>query len=123
MFTIRVATVTRNLKGLEFKTQFEAASALYQEALDQTAESMRRTPVDTSTLQKTHKTSLPVWKGDFVEVAITAGGATAPYAVPVHERTEVLHNPGQAKFLESTVLESAPFLLKRIAARLKKGLF
>ena len=123
MFTIRVAKVTRNLKALESMTRFEAASALYQEGLDLTAESMRRTPVDTSTLQKTHKTSLPVWKGNFVEVAITAGGPEAPYGVPVHERTEVLHNPGQAKFLESTVLESAPFLLKRIAARLKKGLF
>ena len=123
MFTIRVAKVTRNLKGLEVKTRFHAATALYQEGLDVMAESMRRTPVATSTLQKTHRTSEPVWEGNFVEVAITAGGPEAPYAVPVHERTEVFHNPGQSKFLESTVLESAPFLLTRIAARLKRGLF
>ena len=112
----------RNLEKLERKNPERVAAALYQEGLDLMAESMRRTPVETGTLQKTHHTSEPVQRGPFVEVAITAGGPKAPYAVAVHERTEVFHNPGQAKFLESTILEDAPYFLKRIGARLKKGL-
>ena len=122
MLTLQVAKVTRNLKGLEVKTRLQAAAALYQEAQLEMAESMRRTPVATGTLKATHRTSLPKWKGNFVEVAITVGGVKAPYAVVVHEGTEVFHDPGQAKFLESTIFESAPFLLQRIGARLKRAL-
>jgi len=123
MFELRVATVTKNLKKLERKNPRSVATALYQEGLELMAESMRRTPVETGTLQKTHRTALPKWRGPFVEVAIPAGGSKAPYAVPVHERLDVFHNPGQAKFLESTILESAPHLLARIGERLHEEIF
>ena len=84
---------------------------------------MKRTPVDTGALRASHETSLPSWKGDNLEGTIKVGGPAASYAVPVHERMYVFNRHGQAKFLESTINESAPFLLKRIASRLKKGLF
>ena len=40
------------------------------------------------------------------------------YAIWVHERLDVLHPIGQAKFLESTLLESIPYLAERIAKRI-----
>jgi hypothetical protein len=50
---------------------------------------------------------------------ITVGGPSASYAIYVHENLENFHPIGQAKFLESVVLESAPFLGARIATRVR----
>jgi hypothetical protein len=96
----------------------EGGRALYQEALVEQKESMRRTPVDTGALRASHETERPVVERGQVSVRIVVGGPAAPYAVPVHERVEVHHPVGQAKFLESTIMESAPFMAERIAKRI-----
>lgn len=102
----------------------EMAAALYQEALQIMAESMRRTPVDVGTLKGSHETSEPRWKGKWLQVDIQVGGPAAPYAKIVHERTDLQHQPphgqgGQAKFLESALFEGEKGLKERIAERIK----
>lgn len=47
-----------------------------------------------------------------------ATGAQAPYAVYVHENLEAHHPVGEAKFIESVMKESAPYMKDRIGARM-----
>ena len=96
--------------------------ALYNEGLIEMAESMARTPVKTGALRGSHITRHPEYRGQDVSVTIEVGGPAAPYAVVVHEDLEAFHPTGQAKYLESTIMQSAPFMLDRISKRLKAAL-
>ena len=114
-----VGEVIGSLKKLDHTLPLVAAAALYQEALVEQKESMKRTPVDTGALRDSHQTSLPKWKGQNLEVTIKVGGPAAGYAVIVHEDMEAKHEVGEAKFLERTIQESATHMLARIAKRMK----
>ncbi len=115
------AALTQKLAKLGQEAMGQAAAALYQEGLVEMKESMRRTPVETGTLRASHETSRPVIAGRDVSVRIAVGGPAAPYALIVHENLEADHPVGQAKFLESTILESAPYLAERVAKRMDLG--
>ena len=125
VFIKNLPKVIGNMKKLEKGVPLLAAAALYQEALIEQKESMKRTPVDVTTkrgggsLRDSHETSAPFWKGKFLNVDIQVGGPSAPYAIVQHENMEFFHKVGQAKFLESTINESAPYLLARIAKRIQ----
>lgn len=125
VFIKNIPKVIGNMKKLEKGVPLLAAAALYQEALIEQKESMKRTPVDVTTkrgggsLRDSHETSAPYWKGKFLNVDIQVGGPSAPYAIVQHEDMEFFHKVGQAKFLESTINESAPYLLARIAKRIQ----
>ena len=114
-----VGEVVGNIKKLDHTIPLVAAAALYQEALVEQKKSMKRTPVDTGALRDSHQTSLPRWKGQNLEVTIKVCDPAAGYAVIVHEDMEAKHVVGEAKFLENTIKESAPFLLARIAKRMQ----
>lgn len=65
---------------------------------------------------------------DSVRVAQTASGATVsfggadvPYAVAVHERLDLEHANGEAKFLEKAARSVAASVAQDIAARVKTG--
>jgi hypothetical protein len=96
----------------------EAGRALYQEALVESKESQRRTPVDTGALRASHEVGKPEISGRDVSVTIRVGGPAAPYALVVHEDLEAHHPVGQAKFLESTLNESAPHMAERVGRRI-----
>lgn len=95
------------------------ATALYQEALVEQKEAMTRCPVDTGALRGSHQTQRPVIAGGDISVAIVCGGPAAPYAVHVHENLEADHPVGEAKWLERTIRESAPFMAERIGKRVR----
>lgn len=120
-----ISKVVGNLEALEIKIPLKAAAALYQEALIEQKESMKRTPVDVTTkggggtLRDSHETSMPYYEGKQLTVDIKVGGPAADYAVVQHEDLTFMHKVGQAKFLESTILESAPHMLSRLAKRMK----
>lgn len=95
----------------------EWARALYEEAVVETNESKRRTPVDTGAARASHVTRKPVISGRQISVQIEVGGASLDYVIPLHENLEAEHETGQAKFLESTILESAPYMPQRVTAR------
>lgn len=91
------------------------AAAMYQEALIEMTEAKRRTPVgETGNLKASGRVAEPVRNGRQLTVALSFG---TPYAIYVHENLEALHRVGQAKFLESTLRESQPYMAERIARR------
>lgn len=102
------------------KTRFpdEVARALYQETEIETTEVKKRTPVDQGTLRGTVHTVGPVKEGSIIYTLIACGGPAAPYAIYVHENLEAHHPVGQAKFLESVILESRAYMGQRVAARI-----
>ena len=108
----------KTLLDLSKKLPFEVAKALYAEGEFEKTESMKRTPVKYGILKGTHEVEKPVIKRKEISVRIVVGGPAAPYAVPVHENMEAFHPIGQAKFLESVINESRPFMAERVAQRL-----
>jgi len=126
--------------GDRLRDQLERA--LFQEALIETRESMQRTPIDTGALRASHETH-PAERDARGNISVTitvggpAGGGDTPtislgksgkilkdttpgvgYALYVHENLDADHPVGQAKFLESTLLESAPHIPERVARRI-----
>lgn len=95
--------------------------ALREEAEIEATEAKRRTPVDTGNLRASIHVEPPVRDGRQLYVTIVAGGIPASYAIPVHEDLEAFHRVGEAKFLERPLLEAAPHIPARIAARLRFG--
>lgn len=114
-----VDTVRAKLERLAKQIPNEVAQALYAEAQIEAAESRRRTPVDTGDLRRSHHVTKPDLGGRRISVSIEVGGPAAPYAILVHEDLEAFHPVGQAKFLESTLLESAPYMAQRVARRIE----
>ena len=115
-------SVIRNLLSLTARMKGAAAAALYQEGLAVDADSVKRTPVDTGRLRATHYVTPPVQRGD--DVIVEVGNGTE-YAVYVHERTELRHTTGEAKFLQNALnARSSGFkerLAKRTRLNLKRG--
>lgn len=52
-------------------------------------------------------------------MAVTKVGYSAPYAVPVHERLDVYHPIGQAKFLEQPLRTEQDEMKRIITSRLR----
>lgn len=106
-----LANIARNAPG-------DLSKALLEEAHVERAESMRRTPVEFGPLRASHEVLKPKVNGRDISVSIVVGGPSAPYAWYVHENLEAFHKVGQAKFLESTVLESRDHFPARVARRI-----
>lgn len=83
-------------------------------------ESMKKTPVRYGDLRDSHVTKGPVIRLGKISAWIEVGEGL-DYATRVHEDTEAFHPVGEAKFLESTIRESQPFILRRVANRIKLG--
>ncbi len=110
--------LVENLLNLAARVPQEVKRALFEEALIETKEAMQRTPVDTGALRASFVTHKPEISGNDVSVQISVGGPAAPYALIVHEDLEAFHPVGQAKYLESTLLESAPHMAERLSKRI-----
>src|SRR5262245_33217134 len=109
----------RKIQNIARKFPRQAGNALFEEMDEvERPESMERTPVLTGDLRDSHVTYGPVIRKNVIWVEIRVG-ENLDYAVKVHEDLEAHHPHGQAKFLESTLRESAPFMLRRVAARIK----
>ena len=87
--------------------------ALLVEGAAIAADAAQRCPVDTGTL-----------KGSVYVIPAGTGvqvGFSAPYAVEVHERTDISHDDGEPKFLEKAKNAAASTLASQVAARVKIG--
>lgn len=98
-----------------------SALMLYVEMGIEEKEVIRRTPEETGRLRGTIKRIGPKIEGNSASVLIVAGGPDAPYAPDVHEDLDAIHPVGQAKFLESVLMESRPFIGARVAKRVDLG--
>lgn len=80
-------------------------------------------PVDTGALRASGHVSEPTeTPAGAVIVLLGFGGPAASYAVYVHERLDVHHPNGQAKFLSTPAEAAAPGMSARIAARVREAL-
>jgi len=107
-----------NRKITEFAERFprEAAGALYAVALEIENVSKERTPVRYGILRASHETKIEMEPE--IRATIEVGGPSAPYAWYVHEDMEAHHEVGQAKFLESAMMEAGSDLPRRLAAHI-----
>jgi hypothetical protein len=112
------ARMRQRLLRLANKIPDEVGRALFQETEVETTEAKRRCPVDEGTLRGTIHSVGPIRQWRTIYTLITCGGPAAPYAVYVHENLDAFHKVGQAKFIESVILESAPYMLSRVAKRM-----
>jgi hypothetical protein len=92
--------------------------AAYAEMGIEEAEVIKRTPKLSGDLRGTIHRIGPRQEGKTISVLIVAGGPDAPYAWIVHEDLEAIHKIGQAKYLESVIMESRSFIGARVARRL-----
>lgn len=114
-----------------FQAQFpqKVKAALFIETEIETTEAKKRTPVWTGPtgpgypipglLRASVHTEGPFQQGNRIWAMIVAGGAAGAYAWRQHEELEWFHTVGQAKYIESVIMESRPFILNRVAVRLK----
>lgn len=96
----------------------EIANAVYVEIEIETTEAKRRTPVKTGALRSTIHQEGPFREDRRVWSSIVAGGPAAGYAVIVHEDLTAFHKVGQAKYIESVIMESRPSMAARVAKRI-----
>ena len=106
------------LARLQKKFPDEVERAIYQETQVELTEVKRRTPVDTGELRASEFVSGPYRQGKRIYAMIVAGGPAAPYAIYVHENLDAFHKVGQAKYIESVILESRPYMAARVAKRI-----
>lgn len=112
--------VVRKLRTLAARFPNEVGRAMFQEAQIEMTEAKRRTPVDTGALRASGTVHAPTLKFNRdVEVVLSFGSVAVGYATRVHEDLDAFHKVGQAKYLESTLNESRPFLAARIARRIE----
>lgn len=118
--------MVQTLKKIASKFPDHVANAMYQEAQIEMTESKRRCPVSPlpapkgvipGTLRDSGKVARPERKGTHISVTMGYGGAAEDYAVVQHENLDFHHTTGQAKFLESVINESRPYMAGRIANR------
>lgn len=115
--------IRRKIASLQRELPNEVGRAIRVEAEIEATECKRRTPVDTGALRSTIHVEGPTTEvGGSISCTIVAGGPAADYAIHVHENLEAYHPVGQAKFIEEPLRESAPFLLGRIAKRLRDAI-
>lgn len=112
--------VLKTLDAVAERFAAQLPEALRAELEIEATESQQRTPVDTGALRRSTRVTVD-GQGRETVGTIAVGGPAAPYAVYVHENLSAHHPIGQAKFLESTITESAPFLAARIAKRVELG--
>lgn len=87
--------------------------ALVIEAAVIAGDAAARCPVQTGALQRSVRV---VPSDDGAAVAFLA-----PYAVEVHERIDVVHPNGEAKFLEHATQSAAGDMAENVASRIKIG--
>lgn len=118
----------RRLRLIAEKYPHVVGGGLLQETEIEATECKKRCPVYVGPpgpgkpipglLRSSIHTEGPFYDGRIVYTLISAGGAAGAYAWVQHEHTEFFHQVGQAKYIESTILESRPFMAQRVARRI-----
>ena len=110
---VRLSTITNRLATAQ-------KMALFTEASIEMVEAKRRTPVDTGALRSSGMVHAPTVTVLNTSVRLTFGGPAVQYAWHVHEDVHAFHRVGQAKYLESVLNESRPFMGARLGRRIAK---
>ncbi len=122
-----VQKMVAKIKAYQAQFPDKVKAALYLEGQVEMTEAKRRCPVWNSerpvpfghapgSLRASGHVEEPVRNGSRISVALTFG---TDYAIFVHEDLEAFHETGEAKYLEGPLVESAPYIPARLAARIK----
>lgn len=114
---IGIVEMNKRLFNLQRALPEEIKQALIDEAKIELTEAQKRTPVKTGALKASGHLEDPTFIGHETAIQIVFG-TDLTYAIYVHEDLEAHHDVGQAKFLESVLLESEPYMLRRVANRI-----
>lgn len=106
-------TMKRNLRLIAIRYPKVLGNATLEETKIEHKEVQRRTPVDTGELRDSERVIGPFYERTIYCAIIV----TAAHALLVHENLEAFHRIGQAKYLESVLLEAQQWLGARIAKR------
>lgn len=98
-----------------------AARALFSVGEVYMTEAKKRVPVKYGTLRSSGHVKRPEQVADSWQVRLVFGGPSAPYAAFVHENLRAYHRVGQAKYLESVVLERRTTFARDVAAMMIGG--
>lgn len=94
------------------------AAGLYAVGENIRGNSMERAPVDKGVLRSSHYITEPEIVDDGIIVVIGCGGGPAePYAVVQHERLDLRHPEGEAKFLENAAKVEAATALDVVGSQ------
>lgn len=97
----------------------EIKNALVEESKENLAMMLERTPIETGALRASGMVHPPEFAGHETSVKTSFGNDEVYYAWFVHEDLEAHHPVGQAKFMESVLLERADGFSTRVGARIK----
>lgn len=117
------------LRAIPKKFPDEVGAALYYVGQRRMTQAKRRTPVwnperpvpaghTPGSLRASGQVHEPEREGRNVSVALSFGNEIVDYAIYVHEDLEAHHATGQAKFLESVLMEGADSTAKEVAERI-----
>jgi hypothetical protein len=118
-FKITKNTVPEKLKAAVLKYHAALFKAAREVMEEKRTEVVKRTPKDVGTLRNTIHVEGPESFGKRITVSIVAGGPAAPYAIVQHENMQYHHEVGQAKYLESVILEARSTIGREIQSRVK----
>lgn len=118
---VGVKNITDNLAKMTKKQRKSGAAGLYAIGNEVMTSAKKQTPVDTGILRKTGYVTLPQDKHGQTFVEIGFGGPAEEYSIPQHERTDYVHEAGNAKFLERPVDKSESTILDILAKFITSG--
>ena len=113
----------RHIAAIGARVEARIQGVMRAVAESRLTEMKRRTPVapiDGGTLRSSLHVTGPRPTAAGQEVGWAAGGPSAPYAAVQHEDTTLRHTTGQAKFIESVVMEQSTAMVSEIAAAIRK---
>ena len=113
--------IINNIYKIQTSMFNDLARFLYEEGLKIEAESTRRIPVDTG-FARSHKYTSPAIKHHNNLIVEIGYLDAVDYIVPLHERTDVRHVVGEAKFLENAFVKHEADFEKNLAAFIKMQL-
>lgn len=108
--TIDLSEFNRNLQALRLRNATEAPRMVRDVGHALISAAQGRVPIDSGDLKGSGKV---VDHGKPLSVEI---GFNEEYAAAVHERLDVTHEQGQAKYLEAAIREDGPEIFRKAAA-------
>jgi hypothetical protein len=111
--------VIGRIRRIADETPRNMATAVEAFMYEELPEVVAATPFLSGNLRSTEHVEKAVINGKLVSCDIVAGGPDAPYALVVHERLDVYHPIGGAKYIERVLNQSAPHAASRLASKLQ----
>lgn len=118
-----LAGLEREVDDLEAALLQALPPVMYEEMEEVVGLSKEKTPVDTGLLKNSQVALPPIIEGDSITVrGNVLDGPARGYAVHVHERVELKHEVGEAKFFENAAKERSVGMGERMASKVRERL-